>query len=56
MNENSLETTLIQNLKGAAASILWALLLASSRLNKGALAMVTGYTDKPVSRALVLLT
>ena len=56
MNEKSFESTLVQTLKGAAASILWALLLAGSRLNKGALSMVTGYTDKPVSRALTLLT
>jgi hypothetical protein len=52
MFENTSENYLVRTLK----SILWTLLLASSRLNKGALARVSGYTDKPVSMALTLLT
>ena len=46
---------LVRCLKGAASSILWALLLEGRPMTAGQLQEATGYSDKPVSQALARL-
>lgn len=47
---------LLRQLKGAPLSVLFAMIWARSRVSADWLVTVTGYTDKPVTQALKLLT
>ena len=46
---------LVRCLKGAASSVLWALLLEGRPMTAVQLQEATGYSDKPVSQALARL-
>lgn len=47
---------LLRQLKGAPLAVLLAMIIARSRVSADWLATVTGYTDKPVTNALKLLS
>jgi len=49
------QVDLVRNWKGAAASIMWILLLTARSLTGKELARATGYSDKPVTDALAWL-
>lgn len=46
----------VRDIKGAAASILWILLLSGNSLTKEQLENATGYSDKPIAKGLQRLT
>jgi len=46
----------VRNVKGAPASILWAFVLSGRTLTPRQLQAATGYSDKPVAKALLFLT
>lgn len=55
MNEWAEQVEFVRSIKGAAASILWILLLSGRSLTGEELQLATGYSDKPITKAMELL-